>query len=131
MCKKLLLTFAVVPLMVTSCATTPPPAAFHQTDNSTLVVESLDKDNCQILQPTASARQNIENLLRQARSLPQHQTAVVILENYSEREIGTEFRNRTTPWFVGLRMLGYEHIYFLQGCGTLNPEGLPTIAEYD
>ena len=48
-------------------------------------------------------------------ALPEHQTAVVILENYDEAEIGDHFRDRGTTWFVALRSLGYQHIFFLQG----------------
>jgi len=117
-------------MFLTSCATQP-PTAFHQTDNSSLVIESLDRDTCQMLQPTASARETNDKLLTQLRSLPQRQTAVVILENYSERRLGSEFRNRSTPWYVGLRMMGYTRIYFLQGQAVLNPEGLLTLAAYD
>jgi hypothetical protein len=55
---------------------------------------------------------------------------VVILENYTEEEIGGQFRDRGTPWVVGLRNLGYQHIVFLQGLGVANPEGLITIVQY-
>jgi len=34
-------------------------------------------------------------------------------------------------WFIGLRGLGYQHIVFLQGNGSTDPNGLPTLAEYD
>ena len=63
-------------------------------------------------------------------NVSQRQTAVVILENYDEPQIGLEYRIRGTPWFVGLRGLGYEHIVFLQGRGVANPEGLITLTEY-
>ena len=56
---------------------------------------------------------------------------MVILENYTEQEIGDQFRDRGTPWFIGLRSLGYEHIVFLQGKGAQDPEGLLTLAKYD
>ena len=81
--------------------------------------------------PTASDKQGNDGVLAAAMGLPQHQTAVVILENYNEPRIGGEFRIRGTPWFVGLRVLGYQRIVFLQGNGTANPEGLPMLVEYD
>jgi hypothetical protein len=123
-------TLLALPLFLTSCATKP-PVAFHKTDNSTLVIESLDNQTCQMLQPAPSARETNDRLLVQLRSLHEHQTAVVILENYNERRLGSQFRDRSMPWFLGLRMMGYTHIYFLQGQAVLNPEGLPTLAEYD
>ena len=55
----------------------------------------------------------------------------VALENYTEPRIGAQFNDRGTAWFVALRGLGYEHIYFLQGRGVTDPEGLPTIFQYD
>jgi hypothetical protein len=60
----------------------------------------------------------------------QRQTAVVILENYTEPRIGWQYRERGTSWFVGLRGLGYQHIVFLRGTGVANPEGLITLVEY-
>jgi len=84
-----------------------------------------------MLQPTASAKVENDKLLGLAQSFPQHQTAVVILENYTETKIGEQFCDRGTQWFVALRGLGYEHIYFLQGRDVADPEGLPTIARYD
>ena len=131
MSKRIFLTFAVLPLILTSCATPRPLVAFHKTDNTTLVIESLDDRTCQMLQPTASAKEGNDELLGQARSFQQHQTAVVILENYTESRFGEQFRDRGTTWYVGLRGLGYKHIYFLQGRGVTDPEGLPTIIRYD
>ena len=113
---------------VTSCAT--PSRAFHNTDSTALVIESLDSQTGQMLQPNTSARKSNDQLLAEARALSQHQTAVVILENYTEEEIGGQFRDRGTPWVVGLRNLGYQHIVFLQGLGVANPEGLITIVQY-
>jgi hypothetical protein len=118
-------------LSLTSCATPPPPQAFHNTDNKALVIESMDGKTCQIIQPTASRGENPEKVLLTARKLPQHQEAVVILENYNEPSIGDQFRDRSVPLFVGLRSLGYQRIVFLQGRGTPNPEGLITLAEYE
>jgi len=129
--KRIFLALAALPLILTSCATLRPPVAFHKTDNTALVIESLDDRTCQMLQPTASAKEESDKLLEQARSFQQHQTAVVILENYTESRIGEQFNVRGTEWFVALRGLGYEHIYFLQGNGVTDPEGLPTIIRYD
>ena len=83
-----------------------------------------------MLQPTTSAREGNDQLLARAVALPQHQTAVVILENYTEEEIGDQFRDRGTYWLVSLRSLGYRHVVFLQGLGVTNPEGLITIVQY-
>jgi len=122
---------AALPLILSSCATSQPPQAFHNTDHSALIVESLDGASCAVVAPTAITRINDSNLLDQARNFPQHQTAVVILENYSEPQLGHEFRDRTMGWFIGLRGLGYQHIVFLRGNGVNDPNGLPTLAEYD
>jgi hypothetical protein len=118
-------------IMLTSCATPKPPQAFHNTDNNALVIASLDDKTCQMVEPAASKREGNDNVLALAMALPQHQAAVVILENYTEPKIGDQFRDRGTAWFVGLRYLGYQHIVFLQGNGVANPEGLLTLAEYN
>ncbi len=119
-------------ITLTSCATPPPPPqAFHNTDNSALVIASLDDNTCQMLQPTITRGEKNERVLAKAMTLPQHQAAVVILENYTEPQIGEQFRDRGTALFVGLRNLGYQHIVFLQGNGAANPEGLMTLAEYN
>jgi hypothetical protein len=81
--------------------------------------------------PAASNREGNDNVLALAKALPQHLTAVVMLENYTEPQIGDQFRDRGTALFVGLRNLGYQHIVFLQGNGVANPEGLMTLAEYN
>src|ERR1035437_7646143 len=114
--KKILsLAIAGLPIILCSCATPQPPQAFHNTDNSALVIESLDHRTCQIIQPTPSDKIENVKVLSQISFLPQHQTAVVILENYSEPQIGGEFPDRSLSWFMGLRTLGYEHIVFLKG----------------
>ena len=125
------LSLAALTILLTSCATPQPPQAFHNTDNTALIVESLDTRTCQMLQPTASGKEDSDKLLAKAMSLSQHQTAVVILENYNEPGFGAQFRDRGALWFVGLRSLGYQHIVFLQGRGVSNPEGLTTLVEYD
>ena len=129
--KTLLIALAALPVMLTSCATPQPPQAYHGTDNGALVIESLDGRTSRIIQPTASDKIANDQILTTAQKLSAHQTAVIILENYSEPQIGDEFRNRGTPWFVGLRCLGYEHIVFVQGKGVSSPEGLMTLAKYD
>ena len=116
--------------MLSSCAT-PPKVAYHNTDNAALIVESLDGRTCQVVAPTAINREDNAILLDQAKTFPQRQTAVVILENYSEPQLGPEFRDRTMGWFMGLRGLGYQHIVFLKGNGATDPNGLLTLAEYD
>jgi hypothetical protein len=125
------LALAGLAIMLTSCATPKPPQAFHNTDNMELVVGSLEGRTCQMLQPTVSGREDSDKLLAKAMKLSQHQTAVVILENYAEPRIGEQFRDRGSLWFVCLRSLGYQHIVFLQGQGITDPEGLKILVEYD
>jgi hypothetical protein len=128
----LVLAFAALPCLFMGCATAPKaPQAFHNTDNSALIIESLDNENSQLVLPASSAAEQNARLLEKARKLPQHETVVVILENYTEPQLGRQFRDRSTPWFIGLRGLGYEHIFFLQGNGAANSEGLPLLARYD
>jgi hypothetical protein len=129
--KNILLFLLALPLLLTSCATPRPPVAFHKTDDTMLVIESLDGRTGRILQPAASVVEPNDLLLARAHSLQQHQTAVVILENYTEPWLGEQFRDRGPQWFAGLRELGYEHIYFLRGQGVPDPEGLPTIVQYE
>lgn len=128
--KTILLLTAALPVLLSSCAT-PPPQVYHQVDNSALIVKSLDARSCQVLAPTAMERVDNARLLDRAKTFPAHQTAVVILENYSEPQLGAEFRDRTFGWFIGLRGLGYQHIVFLKGNGTADPNGLLTLADYD
>ena len=125
------LVVAALPLLLSSCATPPPPQAYHATDSSALVVESLNDNMNRIVGPSVSAPMTMDQMLTAVRKLPRHQTAVVILENYTEPQIGGQFRDRGTPLFVGLRGAGYQHIYFLQGCGGDKPDGLITVAQYD
>ncbi|MGA3283377.1 MAG: hypothetical protein ABSD57_02810 [Verrucomicrobiota bacterium] len=124
------LTLTALAIVLTSCATPRPPQAFHNTDNNAVVIESLDDKTGQMLEPTVSVREENDVVLAKAMGLSQRQTAVVILENYTEPRIGWQYRDRGTPWFVGLRSLGYQHIVFLQGRGVANPEGLTTLTEY-
>lgn len=129
--KLILLPLAILPLMLSSCATPPPPQAFHNTDDSALVIASIDGRTSRVIMPTPTGEIPNDQILGYAKNLPTHQTAVVILENYSEPTVGDEFRDRGTPWFIGLRCLGYEKIVFLQGNGVNNPDGLITLARYD
>jgi hypothetical protein len=129
--KAFLILTAALPVILSSCATSRPLQAFHNTDNAALIVQSLDNRSCQVVAPTALAKEENALVLDQARSFAQRQTAVVILENYFEPQLGQQFRDRTLAWFIGLRGLGYQHIVFLQGKGTADPNGLPTLAEYD
>ena len=129
--KSFVLLTAVLPLMLSSCATPPPKQAFQNNDSSALILQSLDSHTCQVLAPTASAPEENTVFLNQAKGFAQHQTAVVILENYSEPQLGSEFRDRTVDWFVALRTLGYQHIAFLKGTGANNPNGLLTLADYN
>ena len=129
--KLFLVPLAVFPLLLSSCATPQPPQAYHGTDDSALVISAINGRTSRIIMPTASGEIANDQVLNSAKTLPQHQTAVVILENYSEAQVGAEFRDRGTPWFIGLRCLGYEHIVFLQGNGTTSPDGLLTLAKYD
>ena len=113
---------------LTSCAS--PSRAFHNTDQTALVVQAFPDQSCQMLQPTSSGRKSIDEILDDAAKLSQHQTAVVILEEYYEEDIGDQFRDRGTPWVAGLRRLGYPNIVFLKGLGVPNPEGLITVVRY-
>jgi hypothetical protein len=129
--KNILLVLLALPLLLTSCATPRPPVAFHKTDDTMLVIESLDGRTGRMLQPTVSSTEPNDELLAQAHSLQQHETAVIILENYTESWVCEQFRDRGPQWFAGLRRLGYKHIYFLRGQGISNPEGLPIVIQYD
>jgi hypothetical protein len=122
---------AALPVLLASCATHRPPVAFHNTDDSALIVKSIDLQSCQVIAPTTTSKLDNATVLGQAKTFAQHQTAVVILENYNEPQLGPEFRDRTLVWFMELRGLGYQRIVFLQGRDAPDAEGLPTLAEYD
>ena len=129
--KSLLLLTAALPVILSSCATSRPPQAFHNTDNSALIVAVARQPLLPGRRADGHAKEENTRVLDQAKSFAQRQTAVVILENYSEPQLGPEFRDRSMAWFIGLRGLGYQHIVFLQGKGSADPNGLPTLAEYD
>ena len=124
----ILLTLGALVLGLTSCAS--PSRAFHNTDSTALVIQSFSDQTAQMLQPAVSARKSNDELLGEAAALSQHQTAVVILEDYTDEEIGDQFRDRGTPWVINLRQQGYSNIDFLKGLGVANPEGLITIVQY-
>ena len=129
--KSLILALAAVPLLITACSTAKPPQAFHGTDSNAVVIKSVDGRTSEIIAPAATGPVDNHAVMTKVSALNGHQTAVIILENYNEEKVGDEFRDRSTPWFIGLRTLGYEHVVFLQGHGTDSPEGLATIARYD
>jgi hypothetical protein len=130
--KKIILpVLLALPIILSSCATPQPPVAFHKTDSTALIIRSLDENTCQMLQPNISVKEANDKVLAEAKAMPSRQTAVVILENYTEVKPGSQFQNRATPLFVGLRTLGFEHIYFVQGKGVTDPEGLLTVVEYN
>ena len=79
---------AALAISLTSCATSRPPQAFHNTDNNAVVIDSLDDKTGQILEPTASVTEANDTVLAKAMNLSKRQTAVVILENYTEPQIG-------------------------------------------
>jgi len=76
-------------------------------------------------------REENARVLNQAGALAQHQAAVVILENYSEPQLGQQFRDRSVEWFVMLRRLNFQHIFFLLEANVVDPEHLITLAGYD
>jgi len=96
-----------------------------------LVIASLDKHSCEVIQPAGLGQRPNGEVFNLARQLPRHQTAVVILENYNEPQLGSEFRDRSESFFLALRGAGFQHIYFLQGKGVNDPDGLITLAQYD
>jgi len=122
---------ALVALAVisTSCATS--PRTFHNDNNTALVIDSLDNQTCRMLRPDASVSEDNDKFLARAATFSQRQTVMVILENYTEPQIGDQFRDRGTYWLVSLRSLGYRHVVFLQGQGITDPEGLRILADYD
>ena len=123
------LALVALAIISTSCAT--PPRTFHNYDNTALVIESLDYQTCRMLRPDASASEDNDKFLARAATLSKGETAVVILENYTESQIGDQFRDRGTYWLVSLRNLGYRHVVILQGQDITELEGLKILADYD
>lgn len=125
----LFLSFAGLALLC-SCATAPVQESFHSTDKSALIIKSIDGRSSQIIAPTAMSAEPNSQILDQLKSYPKGQTAIIILENYGEPQVGPEFRHRTEGWFIGLRGLGFQHIVFLKGNEAADPDGLRVLAEY-
>ena len=123
------LALVALAIISTSCAT--PSRAFHNTDNAALVIQSWDNQTCRMLRPDASVSEDNNQFLARAATLSHRQTAVVILENYTEPQIGDQFGDRSTYWLVSLRNIGYRHVVFLQGQDSPDPEGLKILVEYD
>jgi hypothetical protein len=121
------LALGALAVSLTSCAS--PTVAYHHTDNTALVIQSFDDQTGQMLQPTVSTRKSNDELLGETAKLSQHQTAVVILEDYTDSKTGEQFRDRSTSWVVGLRYQGYANIIFLRGQGVADPEGLSMITQ--
>jgi len=121
---------AALAISLTSCATPSPSQAFHNTDNNAVVIQSLDYRTSQILEPTASGRDDNDMALKNAMHLSKRQMTEAILKDYDESQAGLQYRIRGTPWFVGLRGPGYEHDVSLQGRGAASPGGLITLTEY-
>jgi hypothetical protein len=122
---------ALLPAILNSCATPPPPAVFHNSNPAVVVIDSLDGPAGQIVAPSQLAKEAAGSVIDHLKSISRQTTAIIILENYSEPQLGGEFRDRSLPWFMGLRGLGYSHIVFLRGNGSPEPDGLPILAEYD
>ncbi len=129
--KSFILALAALPLFITACASPKPPVAFHATDSNAVVIKCVDNRNSELIAPTPTGPEANSKVMGKVSAMTGPKTAVVILENYNEEKVGNEFRDRSTPWFIGLRTLGYDHVVFLQGNGTDSPEGLATIARYD
>ena len=129
--KSVILALAALPLFITACSTPQPPQAFHNTDSNAVVIKSVDGRTSELITPTPTGPEANTKVMGKVSAINGPKTAVVILENYNEEKVGDVFRDRSTPWFIGLRTLGYDHVVFLQGNGTDSPEGLATIARYD
>jgi hypothetical protein len=125
----LFLSFAGLALLC-SCATSTVQEAFHSTDKSALIIKSIDARSSQVIAPTAMAAEDNGKILDRLKSYPKSQTAIIILENYGEPQVGPEFRDRTEGWFIGLRGFGFQHIVILKGNEGADPDGLHVLAEY-
>jgi hypothetical protein len=124
---------AILPVLLTSCATPqpPPPQVYRSGESPALVIDSLDDKTSRLLLPDITKDSLNETTVAQAKKLGKQPMAVVILENFHENQPGDEFRDRGVSWYVNLRSLGYERIVFLHGNGTPNPDGLVTLVKYD
>ena len=129
--KSLIIALAALPVFLTACASPKPPQAFHSTDSNAVVIKCVDGRTSELIAPTPTGPEANSTVMGKVSAINGPKTAVVILENYNEEKVGDVFRDRSTPWFMGLRTLGYDHVVFLQGNGSDSPEGLVTIARYD
>jgi len=129
----LLIFFLGLLLMTGACSTpdTGTGEVFHGTNNSSIVIESLNERKVQLLAPNATRVMDAPQMLDLLQTMGPRQTAILVLENYSEPQLGTEFRDRTMGWFLGLRGLGYKQIIILRGTGEPSLEGRPILAEYN
>ena len=119
-----------LPVMLGSCASDPAPTMFHKASPSLLVVDSLDLRSGQLIAPKETAKMDTAQMLDTIKSFEKSHAVIIILENYREVKLGPEFRDRSLPWFLGLRRQGYEEIVFVQGKGFPDPDGLLVLAEY-
>jgi hypothetical protein len=95
------------------------------------VVKSLDGRFSQAVAPITIPRMENAKMLERIKTLGVPKTVVIILENYTEPQLGREFRDRVMDWFMEFRQLGCQRIVFLQGKGVADPDGLVVLAEYD
>jgi hypothetical protein len=130
--KMLLPGFVVFVAILTGCKTEHVVQIYEPSDANAVLIRSVEGGRGQVL-GEGGTRADAENseLLNNLRGLTAHHTAVVMLEHYSEPEPDLEFRDRATPWFLALRLLGFEHIIFLRGQSVDSPAGLTVVASYD
>ena len=115
--KSLIIALAALPVFLTACASPKPPQAFHSTDSNAVVIKCVDGRTSELIAPTPTGPEANSTVMGKVSAINGPKTAVVILENYNEEKVGDVFRDRSTPWFMGLRTLGYDHVVFLQGNG--------------
>jgi hypothetical protein len=118
-------------VLLSSCATPRRPQVFHTGGDTALVVKSLDGRFSQAVAPITIPRMENAKMLERIKTLGVPKTVVIILENYTEPQLGREFRDRVMDWFMEFRQLGCQRIVFLQGKGVADPDGLVVLAEYD
>ena len=130
--KMLILGLVVFVACLTACKTEHIVQIYQPSDPNAVLIRSVEGGRGQVL-GARGTRANAENseLLDNLRALPAHHTAVVMLEHYTEPEPDLEFRDRATPWFVTLRLFGFENIVFLRGQSVDSPDGLMVVASYD
>ena len=124
------LALAALAVLSTSCATTQPPQSFHNSDNSAVIIDSLNDKRSQMLQPASTVWVDNDTFLVKAMKLSRPQAPAVTLQDYDESQVGLQYRIRGTPWYVELRGLEYEHFVFLRDTAFTNPGGLITLTQY-